>query len=147
MGAESFIGNMLRIAAEDLAGAIQLAGAGNRNAADLLEQTAEKTIRAVLVSESLHSSTKHELKNFVDLVPDINPIKPILRSIEHLAQYATTYQYPTSPLGLRPKFPCDPHSSWCFCRQSRLRPVIGGSSTIAKRSGVQHSRWATSEND
>jgi hypothetical protein len=32
----------------------------------------------------------------VDLVPDDNPIKPLLRSVEVLAAYATTYRYPTS---------------------------------------------------
>lgn len=34
----------------------------------------------------------------VDLVPDDNPIKAALRSIEHLAAYATSYRYP-SPTG------------------------------------------------
>ena len=32
----------------------------------------------------------------VDLIPDENPIKPLLRAIEPLAAYATTYRYPTS---------------------------------------------------
>ena len=32
----------------------------------------------------------------VDLVPDENPLKPILRDIEYLAAYATTYRYPTA---------------------------------------------------
>ena len=31
-------------------------------------------------------------------IPDANPIKPLLRSIEHLDAYATAYRYP-SPRG------------------------------------------------
>jgi hypothetical protein len=56
----------LRIAAQDLDGA------------RLLNQAAEKLIRAVLTSEG--------------------PLKPALRAIEHLDAYATAFRYP-SPRG------------------------------------------------
>lgn len=32
----------------------------------------------------------------VDLVPDANPLKPLLRDIEYLTAYATSYRYPTA---------------------------------------------------
>lgn len=70
MSAEIVAANLLRIAAEDLAGAKTLTLSGNRNAIYLLEQAAEKTIRAVLTSESIHGGVGHELKVLVDRIPD-----------------------------------------------------------------------------
>jgi HEPN domain-containing protein len=96
MSAEVLIANMLRIAKEDLDGAIHLASLGNRNAIYLCEQAAEKLIRAVLTAEGKHAGIKHRLDEMVDLVPDENPLKPALRAIEELAAFATAYRYPTS---------------------------------------------------
>ena len=95
MSAELLIANMLRVANEDLAGARLLAAAGNRNAIYLLEQAAEKIIRAVMTSEGIHAGIGHDLTEIVDRVPDANPLKPSLRLVEHLAAYATAYRYPT----------------------------------------------------
>ncbi len=96
MSAEHIIANMLRIAKEDLDGARLLAPARNRNAVYLCEQAAEKIIRAVLTSEKKHAGIGHRLDAFVDLVPDENPMKSALRSLEELTAYATTWRYPTS---------------------------------------------------
>jgi HEPN domain-containing protein len=97
-GPELVIANLLRVANEDLAGARALAAIGNRNAIYLCEQAAEKTIRAVLTSEGVHAGIGHDLRAFVDKVPDANPLKPELRSVEHLGTFATAYRYP-SPEG------------------------------------------------
>ena len=96
MSVERLVANFLRIASEDLEGARLLAAAGNRNAIYLCEQAAEKIIRAVVTSEGKHAGIKHDLAESVDLVPDENPMKPGLRAIEHLSQYATAYRYPVS---------------------------------------------------
>lgn len=96
MSVELLIANLLRIAHEDLEGARVLAASHNRNAVYLCEQAAEKIIRAVVTSEGKHAGIKHELAEMVDLVPDENPLKPQLRKIEHLSQYATAYRYPVS---------------------------------------------------
>lgn len=32
----------------------------------------------------------------VNLIPDVNPLKPFLRAIEDLGGYATSYRYPSS---------------------------------------------------
>ena len=96
MSVELHVANFLRVAAEDLDGARLLAASGNRNAIYLCEQAAEKVVRAVVTSEGKHAGTKHELAEMVDLVPDENPLKPALRAIEHLSQYATAYRYPVS---------------------------------------------------
>jgi HEPN domain-containing protein len=96
MSVELLIANFLRIAAEDLEGARTLALSNNRNAIYLCEQAAEKVIRAVVTSEGKHAGIKHELAEMVDLIPDENPLKPDLRAIEHLSQYATAYRYPVS---------------------------------------------------
>ncbi len=96
MSVEVLIANLLRVAKEDLDGARLLAGPGNRNAIYLCEQAAEKVIRAVLSSEGIHAGIKHQLQEMVDLVPDANPLKPLLRDIEYLTAYATSYRYPTA---------------------------------------------------
>jgi len=95
MSAELFIANTLRIAKEDLQGAKLLRSAHNRNAAYLCEQAAEKLIRAILTSEGKRAGIGHILEQFVDLVPDENPLKPRLRELERLGDYATTYRYAT----------------------------------------------------
>lgn len=96
MSVELLIANMLRVAAEDLDGARLLAAGTNRNAVYLCEQAAEKIIRAVVTSEGKHAGIKHDLAEMVDDLPDENPLKPLLRRIEHLSQYATAYRYPVS---------------------------------------------------
>jgi HEPN domain-containing protein len=88
----------LRIANEDLAGARQLAATGNRNAMYLCSQAAEKVIRAVLTSEGKNAGIKHQLDELVDMVPDENPLKPGLRAIQDLTDYAASFRYP-SPKG------------------------------------------------
>lgn len=90
------IANLLRVASEDLTGARLLAASKNRNAIYLCQQAAEKIIRAVLTSESKRAGIGHRLDAMVDDVPDENPLKPLLRAVEHLAAYATSYRYPTS---------------------------------------------------
>jgi HEPN domain-containing protein len=72
--------------------------AGNRNAIYLCEQAAEKAIRAVLTSEGIHGGVGHDLRVFVDKIPDVNPLKPQLRGVEHLGTFATAFRYP-SPEG------------------------------------------------
>lgn len=96
MSVELRIASFLRVASEDLAGARALHELHNRNAVYLCEQAAEKIIRAVLTSEGLHGGTKHELSELIDVLPDANPVKPMLRTVEHLAAYATSYRYPTT---------------------------------------------------
>lgn len=94
MSVERTIANFLLIAHEDLKGARLLAGAGNRNAAYLAQQAAEKVIRAVLTSEDTHAGVRHDLREMVAMVPDPNPTKALLRATVHLAAYATAYRYP-----------------------------------------------------
>jgi HEPN domain-containing protein len=89
------VANYLRVASQDLDGARILAANNNRNAVYLCEQAAEKVMRAILTSEGKHAGIRHKLDEMVDLVPDENPLKPMLRTVEHLAAYATTYRYPT----------------------------------------------------
>lgn len=96
MSVERLIANLVHVAHEDLDGARILAREGNRNAIYLCEQAAEKVIRAVVSSEGLHAGIRHQLDEMVDLVPDDNPLKKGLRTIEYLAAYATTYRYPTA---------------------------------------------------
>jgi HEPN domain-containing protein len=104
VSAERVIANLLRIAREDLEGARTLNVRGNRNAIYLCEQAAEKIIRAVLTSEKIHAGVRHQLDEMVGLVPDENPIKSRLRTLQHLGTYATSYRY-TTPTGRIPAEP------------------------------------------
>lgn len=96
MSVEAYVTSSLRIAAEDLDAARALAAIRNRNAIYHCEQAAEKVIRAVLTSEGLHAGIKHHLNEMVDQIPDANPIKAALRSVQHLGAYATAFRYPTA---------------------------------------------------
>ena len=98
MSADLVIAGYVRIAKEDLHGARLLNAAENRNAAYLCEQAAEKLIRAVLTAEGIQGGIRHELPDMVAKIPDANPVKPLLRAIEHLDAYATAFRYP-SPRG------------------------------------------------
>lgn len=102
MSIEKVIAGFLRVAAEDLQGARALAKIANRNAIYLCSQAAEKVIRAVLTSEGTHAGVGHKLDRMVDSVPDVNPVKKILREIQGLEIYATSYRYPTTVGKLKP---------------------------------------------
>jgi HEPN domain-containing protein len=102
MSSEKVVANSLRLAKGNLDAARLLAKNSNRNASYHCEQAAEMIIRAVLTSESQHGGHKHQLETMVDLVPDANSLKPMLRAIEHLATYATTYRYPTTAGRIQP---------------------------------------------
>ena len=106
MSADLVIAGYVRIAKQDLDGARVLNHTANRNAAYLCEQAAEKLIRAVLTSEGIQGGIRHELPDMVAKIPDANPVKILLRDIEHLDAYATAYRYP-SPRG-RVKTPPTP---------------------------------------
>ena len=96
MTADLVIASLLRIAMADLAGARVLAASENRNAIYLLEQAAEKTIRAVLTHAGIHAGISHHLDEMVAKLPEMNALKTALRRVEHLGAYATSYRYPTS---------------------------------------------------
>lgn len=136
MVADLLIANLLRIAREDLDGATVLAPRGNRNAAYLCEQAAEKVIRAVLTSESKHAGIRHQLDEMVNLVPDENPLKPGLRQIEQLAAYATAYRYPT-PVGRIPDGPPGTELA------TLIKKVDAALSEAAKRFGVDLAKKGT----
>ena len=96
MSADLLITSLLRIATADLAGARLLAASENRNAIYLLEQAAEKIIRAVLTHAGIHAGISHHLDEMVGKLPETDAMKVPLRRIEHLGAYATSYRYPTS---------------------------------------------------
>lgn len=104
MPGEAVVISLLRIAAEDLAGARALSAIGNRNAVYLCEQAAEKVIRPVLTAEGKHAGITHRLNEMVDAVADGNALKPALRAIQELTPCATSFRYPT-PVGRIPTTP------------------------------------------
>lgn len=76
--------------------------AGNRNAIYLCQQAAEKAICAVLTSEGIHAGIGHDLRAFVEKIPDTNPLKLQLRGIEHLGTFATAFRYPSPEGRIKP---------------------------------------------
>ena len=96
MSVDRLTASLILIATEDLSAVKLLAPSNNRNAVYLLEQAAEKIIRAVLTHDGTHAGISHHLDEMIDRVSDANPLKPALRTVEHLGAYATSYRYPTS---------------------------------------------------
>lgn len=93
---DKLVASYLHVALIDFKDARLLAATGSRNAIYLLEQAAEKVIKAVLTSEGIHATVKHALDEMVDQIPDANPLKGQLRAVEHLSRYATSFRYPTA---------------------------------------------------
>ena len=96
MRVKKVIASYVRVAAEDLRGARTLFKDVNRNAIYLCSQAAEKIIRAVLTSENKHGGAGHNLSIMVNMISDENPVKPLLRAMDSLGDYATAYRYPTT---------------------------------------------------
>jgi len=126
MSAEFLIANLLRIAKGDLQDARALAPSGSRNAIYLLEQSAEKVILAVLTSEGKRGNIKHLLHEMVDLVPDENPLKPMLRAIEDLGIFATAYRYPTTVGRIKPAPAIAEFEKHATCVERALTAAIAG---------------------
>lgn len=96
------IANLLRIAAQDLDGSKHLAAAGNRNAPYLCQQAAEKVARAVAHPEGQHLGREHRIDVIVDFLPAANPMRPLLKPLEELTPYATTYLTTREVQGMSP---------------------------------------------
>src|SRR6186713_2292642 len=109
MSAERVIANTLRLAQADLDAAKLLHAGKNRYAIYHCEQAAEKIIKAVLTSEGVHANIKRLLDEMVKQVPDANPLKPLLKGIEHLAAYATTTAM-RQPVATSSQHPMTPRS-------------------------------------
>jgi HEPN domain-containing protein len=120
MSADRVVAGLLRIAKEDVEAARLLAPSGNRNAIYLCEQAAEKVIRAVLTSEGVHAGIGHRLDEFVDRVPDENPLKPALRDLEELAAFATAYRY----VGSAGRIPVSPSAQELYGFVSRVQRAL-----------------------
>lgn len=125
---DKIIASYIAIAAEDLEGARALVTIENRNASYLLEQAAEKIIRAVLTSENVHAGVKHDLTQMVASLRDGHPLKPQLELVTSLERFATSYRYRRAAAGFRshrisPRSPSRP--TWsrpCF---GSPRPISG----------------------
>jgi HEPN domain-containing protein len=129
MSVEKFVANTLRIAKEDMTAARLLEPHDNRNAIYHCEQAAEKIIRAILTSEQKNAGPKHNLEELVDLVPDINPLKPMLRGLQELTIYATTYRYAT-PQG---RIPAPPTKNEFSAAAKKVEDILA---EVVKRFGV-----------
>ncbi len=102
MNTKKVIAGFLRVAAEDLQGARALAEIPNRNSIYLCSQAAEKLIRAVLTAEGIHAGIGHQLDRMIDRIPDEDPVKQMLRDVQGLGVYATSFRYPTTVGRIKP---------------------------------------------
>lgn len=102
MVSDLLVANQLHLAKGNLDDARRLAAASSRNAIYVCEQAAEQVILAVLTSEGKHGGVRHQLQQMVDMVPDENPLKPLLRAIEDLGVYATSYRYASAEGRIKP---------------------------------------------
>lgn len=84
-----------------------------------------------VTSECKHAGIKHDLAELVDLLPDANPLKPSLRKIEHLSQYATAYRYPVSSSSTK-RIPRPPSPDELENAIANTRAALDESATIFK---------------
>lgn len=89
------IAGQLRLAAGYLRDSRILSAAGSRSAVNLLFQAAEAALIAVMTAEGIHAGRahQHQLAAMTDTLPEVNPLKPLFRDVEHLTGYATTFRY------------------------------------------------------
>ena len=115
----------LRNARDKLADFDDAMNAGRRTAASHLFYAAEAVVLAILLSErkSLLRGQQHQLDQAVALVPDDNPIKPLLLSFTDLTQYATTFRYPTPGGRLKSAAPERLAKSAIVVREAFVRAV------------------------
>lgn len=95
---------LLEVSAQDLLAVRLLAAAGNRNAAYLCQQAAEKLVRAVLAHRGIDATREHHISVLVGLLPAGDSWRARLEPLDRLSPFATTYRYPT-PGGRVPSSP------------------------------------------
>ncbi len=107
-----YIEAILTDADADLELAEAAAELGNRHGAFHLQQAAEKLTKAVRVHRGLRATKEHRIDTLVKgaysgepvKLPDADPWRERLLSLEPLSDYATTFRYPT-PTGKLKKPP------------------------------------------
>jgi hypothetical protein len=59
-------------------------------------QNASLPARAVAHPEGRHLGREHRIDVIVDFLPSEKPMRPLLKPLEELTPFATTYRYPRS---------------------------------------------------
>ena len=94
-GEDRVIRSYLDDAQENIEAYQLLAASRNRHAAYMLQQAAEKLVKALRISLRLYATKEHRIRELLRDIPDENPWRERLLELEVLSQYATTFRYPT----------------------------------------------------
>lgn len=96
------VGSLLALAADDLAAAETLLQRHPRQAAFLIEQAAEKLLKAVLAAEGIAHRPSHQIGALAALLPVGHRWRADLAAFDEFSSYATATRYPTAGGGMPP---------------------------------------------
>ncbi|MCA3586187.1 MAG: HEPN domain-containing protein [Methylocystis sp.] len=92
---EDRINGFLKIADEEFRAAESLVAALPRQAAYMMQQSVEKTLRAVLERDGVPAGPGHNIANLVSLLSKAHPLRDDFLAFDDLSTASTRYRYPS----------------------------------------------------
>jgi HEPN domain-containing protein len=92
---EDRINGFLQIADEEFRAAESLINALPRQAAYMMQQSVEKTLRAVLERDGIPAGPGHNIANLVSLLAKPHPLRDDFLAFDDLSTASTRYRYPS----------------------------------------------------
>jgi HEPN domain-containing protein len=87
---------LLALADEDLGAARILLGFSMRTARYHVQQSAEKAAKALLEHRGINPGREHRFELLAEMLPEGDPWRSRIQSLDELSPAATTHRYPTS---------------------------------------------------
>jgi HEPN domain-containing protein len=87
---------LLQMADEDLAGAKSLLVVSTRLARYHVQQSAEKTVKALLEQRGLNPGREHRFESLAEMLPQDDEWRGRIQSLDSLSPAATSHRYPTA---------------------------------------------------
>jgi HEPN domain-containing protein len=87
---------LLALADEDLGAARILIGFSMRTARYHVQQSAEKLVKALLEHRGINPGREHRFELLAEMLPEGDPWRSRIQSLDELSPAATTHRYPTS---------------------------------------------------
>lgn len=73
-----------------------------KRAAFLVQQAAEKLVKAILVAWDVRPRHTHDIAELLDLVPEAHPGRPSLAKLQRFTRYAVVFRYPLEEAAAEP---------------------------------------------
>jgi HEPN domain-containing protein len=90
------VGALLEMADEDLVGAKALLVMSTRLARYHVQQSAEKAAKALLEHRGLNPGREHRFGSLAEMLPEGDPWRARIASLDSLSPAATSHRYPTA---------------------------------------------------